>query len=133
MIDSFRDEYRWLSNFYPCVIEIEGLKFGSVESGFQSMKTSIGRERFCILSPSQAKKLGRAIVLREDWEEIKVDIMRELLLVKFGGGMLKVKLLNTGSEELVEGNWWGDKFWGVCDGVGENMLGKLLMEVRNKV
>jgi len=84
-------------------------------------------------TPGQAKKLGKSIELRPDWEEIKIEVMRELLRQKFDITKhydLWLELHMTKPDELVEGNWWGDTFWGVCKGKGENHLGKLLMEIR---
>ena len=81
-----------------------------------------------------AKKLGRACELREDWEDIKIDVMRDILRVKFKkGSHLGRLLVGTGDIPLVEGNTWNDVFWGVCNGSGENWLGRLLMEIRSEL
>ena len=80
-----------------------------------------------------AKKMGRSVSLRPDWEDIKDDIMLEGLYRKFADDELADWLVDTGDEELVEGNWWGDRYWGVCNGVGQNKLGKLLMKVRSEI
>ena len=82
-------------------------------------------------SPVIAKRIGRKVNLRADWEDVKCDIMKELLKKKFENAELAEKLLATGDMELVEGNNHGDRFWGMVNGVGKNMLGKLLMEVRD--
>src|SRR5574337_1059347 len=135
MIDSFKDKYRFLSNFYPALVELDGSVYPTVEHAFQAAKTLDWdyRERiFYASTPSIAKRIGRQAPLRENWEGIKVDIMKELLVQKFSTFELKSKLLATGDQELIEGNWWGDTFWGVCNGIGHNMLGKLLMEIRNE-
>ena len=71
--------------------------------------------------------------LRPDWEEVKVQVMRELLYAKFSEEPLRGMLKATGDQHLEEGNNWGDTFWGVCRGRGENWLGKLLMEVRASI
>ena len=84
-------------------------------------------------TPGLAKKMGRSVSLRPDWEDIKDDIMLEGLYRKFADDELADWLLDTGDEELVEGNWWGDRYWGVCNGVGQNKLGKLLMKVRSEI
>lgn len=89
-------------------------------------------------TPNAAKKMARQLekagYRRKDWDEVKVGIMRELLWEKFSQLPEKQILLSTGNEELVEGNWWGDTFWGQCPvGTGENWLGKLLMETRAKL
>lgn len=88
--------------------------------------------RLCC-SPGEAKRLGRKATLRLDWEKVKLTIMEDLLRQKFAWKELKEKLLSTGDEELVEGNTWSDTFWGVCNGKGENHLGKLLMKIREEL
>ena len=132
MINSFSGEYRWLSNFYPSRVEYESLVFGTVEAAFQSAKTLTDRERFVGLPPGQAKRLGRKVALRPGWNGLRVGIMKSLLVVKFEDVKLRELLTETGTSKLIEGNHWGDTFWGVSGGVGENQLGKLLMEVRDK-
>ena len=133
VIDSFRGEFDWLSNFYQCQVEFEGMNFSNVEAAFQAAKCldMKERERFFGLSGGQAKRLGRRVELRSDWEEVKIDIMRQVLKSKFTQNPeLREKLIATGDTELIEGNNWNDTFWGVCRGKGRNHLGKLLMEVR---
>ena len=89
------------------------------------------RERFFGLSGGQAKRLGKRVELRPDWEDVKIDIMRQVLKSKFTQNPeLKAKLIATGDAELIEGNNWNDRFWGVCNGKGQNHLGRLLMELR---
>ena len=86
-----------------------------------------------VKTPGQVKRSGTRVQLREDWEDIKLNIMEEVNYLKFAQHKdLRVKLLATGQEELVEGNTWGDKFWGVCDNEGQNWLGKILMKVRER-
>ena len=135
MIDSFRDEYFFLSNFYPVEIKLDGIVYPNAESAFQAQKTLDVEERrkFSMLkNPVQAKRLGRKVKLRDDWEEVKLDIMTEIVSQKFlQHPHLIEMLLQTGDEELVEGNKWGDRFWGVCKGKGENHLGKILMKIRD--
>ena len=136
MINEFRGQYRFLSNFYPCLIEFEGNVYISVEHAFQAAKTldEDWRESiFWARTPSDAKRIGRKVPLREDWEEIKLSVMENLLRQKFNIFDFKSALLATGDEELIEGNWWGDTFWGVCNGQGENHLGKLLMKIRSEI
>ena len=133
VIDRFREEFDWLSNFFLCQVEFEGMNFSNVEAAFQAAKCldMKERERFFGLSGGQAKRLGRRVELRSDWEEVKIDIMRQVLKSKFTQNpKLREKLIATGDTELIEGNNWNDRFWGVCRGVGQNHLGKLLMEVR---
>lgn len=132
-IDKFTDDYFFLSNFAFSPITYEGIKYNCVESAFQATKTLDINERksFSELKPQQAKAKGRKVNLRPDWEEIKNSVMKELIILKFSSNpVLKKKLLDTGSAELIEGNTWNDTYWGVCDGAGENNLGKILMEVR---
>lgn len=122
-----------MSNFYECLIIYDGYAYKSTEAAYQASKCENERDRlmFVALNPGSAKRLGRNVKLRPDWDEIKIDVMRDLLYQKFQPYYeLGRKLVETGDEDLVEGNTWGDTFWGVCNGVGENNLGKLLMEVR---
>ncbi len=133
-ICGFFGNYRFLSNFYPAEIEYEGLKYHSVEAAYQSAKTldmNI-RLKFTEMNASNAKLSGRKVNLRKDWEQVKVDVMRELLIKKFQDPQLRIKLLLTKNEYLEETNTWNDTFWGVCNGKGKNILGKLLMEIRER-
>lgn len=141
VIAEFRGRFRFLSNFWLAEVWFEGVCYPSLEHAFQAAKTLDPGEREWIRqasSPKQAKRRGgrcgeggRRITLRRDWEAVKVEVMRELIAIKFAAGSeLARRLLATGERELVEGNWWGDRFWGVCDGRGENWLGRLLMERR---
>ncbi len=141
MIEEFAGENRFLSNFYKSPIEFEGDTYPTVEHAFQAAKTSIAEERATIranANPVIAKRKGRRVTLREDWEAAKRDIMRELLRVKFADAALRELLLQTGDEELVEGNRWHDRYWGrcrcaKCGGQGQNVLGELLMQVREEL
>lgn len=137
MIKRFIDEYEFLSNFYPSPIyDDDGREYPTVEHYFQAMKTFNSQKRELIRlaeSPGKAKRIGRLVQLREDWEDRKLDIMEKALIQKFQIPELREKLLATGDEELVEGNFWNDTFWGVCKEKGENHLGKLLMDIREKI
>lgn len=133
-IESFDGEYRWLSNFWPVQIVMGERTYPSVENAYQAAKAPEGlRLKFVDCTPAAAKRLGRKyLAISHSWDERKVPIMHGLLLKKFRlGGTLAFQLEDTGDAELIEGNTWGDVFWGVCDGKGENQLGKLLMEVRD--
>jgi len=135
LIGEFRKQFYFLSNFFASEISYGGKAYPTAEHLFQSLKTTDPqlREKIRLAEkPGDAKRLGRALALREDWESIKLDVMREVLRRKFSNPSLKERLLATGSAELVEGNTWNDTFWGVCDGKGENWLGKLLMELRRQ-
>jgi ribA/ribD-fused uncharacterized protein len=132
MISEFRGQHRWLSNFHPCVIHYHGLTFQSVEAAYQAEKTldlEI-RKLFTTYDARTAKREGKKLKIRPDWNKIKERVMMELLELKFDHPDLRKLLIETGDEEIVEGNTWGDTFWGVCDGVGENKLGKQLMRLR---
>lgn len=135
MITSFTGAHRFLSNFYPCAITAKGEIFNSVENAYQAMKMKSKKDFLAIknMSPGQAKRYGRRMPWTKDWEKKKVAVMKRLLEEKFKCPHLRSWLLQTGTEKLVEGNNWGDKFWGVCNGVGRNRLGKLLMEVRKEL
>ena len=136
MIDCFDGHWAFLSNFYWNEIEFEGITYPTNEHFFQAMKTLDINERHAIancLTPGRAKRMGRRVALRPDWEDVKEAVMLEGLCLKFADEQLADWLLETGDEELVEGNWWEDTTWGVCNGVGENKLGKLLMKVRDMI
>lgn len=133
-IDSFRGAYRFLSNFFPAEVSYEGAIYPSVENAFQAAKCMSASERvvFAVCNPAEAKRFGRRVRLRPDWEQVKLDIMRRLVTDKFArSSELRRRLLATGDAELVEGNAWNDTFWGVCRGNGQNHLGRILMEVRD--
>ena len=141
MINCFEREYAFLSNFYPSPIEYEGIKYPTVEAAFQAEKTLDLHMKMTIATtdnPGKAKRMGRKVVLREDWEEIKDKIMEDCLRLKFSDPILREKLLATGDEELEEGNWWHDNYWGSCycsrcGDVGKNKLGYLLMKIRKEI
>lgn len=136
MIDNFDGEYAFLSNFFPLPLEYNGIRYQNSEAAYQAQKTiddTIMR-RFATLSPDAAKRMGRSVHLRLDWEQVKDDIMYHVCLCKFRQNPeYAQKLIATGDETLVEGNTWGDTYWGVCDGVGKNMLGKTLMRIREEL
>jgi N-glycosidase YbiA len=133
VINSFFGEYRFLSNFWPCDVHYLGVRYPSVENAYVAAKTLDPEQRKPLetCSPGEAKRFGRKLLLRSDWEDIKLLTMELLLFEKFKDPILMEKLLDTTGITLVEGNTWGDRFWGVCNGAGENHLGKLLMKVRD--
>lgn len=141
MIKQFCCQYRWLSNFWYSWVEIDGKKYRTVEHGYQAMKTLDLEEREKIRlcsSPILAKRLGRKVTLREDWEEVKVEVMLGLLRQKFSQKNFRDMLLSTGEQEIVEGNHWHDCEWGVCycsgcGGKGQNILGKLIVQIREEL
>lgn len=136
MIDSFREEYYFLSNFYHVDVEYDGIVYKNTEAAFQAQKVLDDNEKllFSDLYPREAKKLGRRIKLRKDWNDVKDNYMYEICKAKFTQHEdLAEKLLETGDEELVEGNTWNDTYWGVCNGKGKNQLGKTLMRIREEL
>ena len=138
MIDSFSGKNHFLSNFYhPITVEYEGMDYISSEHAFQAAKTTDPMKRRLIQScstPGKAKRMGKSISpICDGWDNLKLTIMQEILDIKFSDELLASMLLATGEEELVEGNWWGDTFWGVCGPKGENNLGKLLMVLRERI
>jgi len=134
----FQNEYRFLSNFWPCAhgIEANGIIYYSTENAYQASKSPIPdiHKKFKKLTPAMAKSLGSKIELREDWDDIKLDVMYDLNKKKFKDINLKKMLLATGDRLLVEGNNWGDRFWGQDPiGNGRNYLGKILMRIRDEL
>ena len=141
MIDGFIGEYAFLSSFWPVQIEYFGLVFPSVENAFQATKTHDveQKQRFLTVKAGKAKRMGRELVLRYDWEGVKVGVMRNLVHRKFQDVELGKLLLSTGEHELVEGNTWHDNFFGNChchdckNINGQNWLGRILMEERDEI
>jgi len=134
-ITSFTGKYRWLSNFFPSSIEYEGQRYPTIEHAYQAAKTSDPSERAEILStmqPAIAKRIGRRVTLKTDWYKARLSIMEQLLRLKFvPSSLFGDMLLSTGNAILIEGNYWGDTFWGVCRNKGHNHLGKILMHIRD--
>ena len=136
MIMQFRGRYYFLSNFYHHKFTYKGVEYYNSEAAFQAQKCINEEDKMALSnmeSPMEAKKYGKTVALREDWEDVKNDIMYSVLMAKFSSDEeLKRKLLDTGEEELVEGNTWGDSYWGfdLEKNEGKNILGKLLMQVR---
>ena len=142
-IDDFRGDYYFLSNFAPAQVTLDGMKFPTVEHAYQAAKTQNPQERERILgasTPDLARKMGRKLNQRPDWPEMKVKIMQDLVWQKFDSRPDLAKLLlATGDSELVEENTWHDNFWGDCrcsrcaELPGQNWLGRILMEVRQRL
>lgn len=148
MIERFDGEYKFLSNFYAYApVEYEGLVYPTSEHAFQAAKTFIPelKLRFTDFStsPGAAKRMGREIPIRTNWETVKDQVMLDILRIKFKIPALRELLLKTGTANLVEGNNWHDKYWGICEGScktphpgspqGLNKLGKLLERVRYEI
>ena len=134
MIASFENEYSFLSNFFEFDVTYNGITFKNNEAAFQAQKCPSRINEFVNLPPNKAKRLGRKVDLRSDWDQVKDQIMYEICKCKFTQHpILKFMLINTYGHTLVEGNWWNDTYWGVCKGVGQNKLGKILMRIREEL
>lgn len=130
------DEFRWLSNYYPCPVVYEGRQYLSSEAAYQAAKTLDleDRKRFEKMGAGTSKKEGQKVVMRSDWNEVKDQVMFDIVLDKFSRNAdLRLKLLATDDKYLEETNWWKDTYWGVCNGVGKNQLGHTLMAVRDMI
>ena len=135
-INSFRNEHFFLSNFYEAPVTYDGLTYQNNEAAFQAQKCADPKERdaFTAMNPSEAKRAGRRVQLRKDWEQIKVSVMADIVKAKFEQNSdLADRLLATGDAYLEEGNDWGDRIWGTVNGKGANCLGIILMDVREKI
>lgn len=141
-ITEFRDSYRFLSNFYPCRIEVKGKVWPSSEHLYQAMKSTDGKVQEVIRTfPFKGlKAMGREITLRPDWDEVKEELMYRIVKLKFTQNSdLREQLLATGHVTLIEGNTWHDNYWGDCQctkcisTVGKNTLGSILMIVRQEL
>lgn len=142
IIDSFSGENRYLSNFANIPVVFNGIKYDNSEAAFQAQKCDNANEMMLFVgkNPSEAKHLGREVKIRKDWEEIKFDLMHQIVYAKFNqNSIYQNKLLRTGDATLIEGNWWHDNIWGDCKCPkcsafkGKNWLGKILMQVRTEL
>lgn len=138
MISEFHGPYRFLSNFWPAEVALDGVTYPNVETAYQAAKVDdpAVREQIRRMAPGQAKRFVRRFPLPSDWETRKVAVMEDLVRQKFTRHLaLAQRLLATGDAELQEGNRWGDAFWGVDlrTGRGSNHLGRLLMKVRSEL
>lgn len=144
MIEKFDGEYRWLSNFWdaPVLYWVDSMQtevaFPSSENAYQFAKIhprDVSRADvmdFQICTAGKAKRMGKKVKIRDDWSDVKLAVMEKILRSKFEDDLLRFRLCETGTQEIVEGNTWGDVFWGVCDGKGSNHLGKILMKLRKE-
>lgn len=136
-IERFDGKYAFLSNFAPIPVRFLGNRYWTAEHAYQAQKTDRAYEREPIIhskNPVRAKRLGRQVTMRRDWDEVKVDVMRLIVVAKFTQShKAYIQLLDTRNAELIEGNYWHDTFWGVCNGKGQNILGVLLMETREQL
>jgi ribA/ribD-fused uncharacterized protein len=137
IIDNFTVQpYQFLSNFSPIVVHLDGDSYRTLEHAYQAAKCVNPQQRIIIqtaLTPGSAKRLGQEILCRPDWEKVKDTVMLGLLREKFAHDWYRTMLLATGKAKLIEGNWWGDRYWGVYKGQGLNKLGELLMKVRLEI
>lgn len=134
-IKEFRGKHYFLSNFFGATVVYDGITYMNNEAAFQSMKCEDyeRRHEFSTLNPSKAKAKGRKVKLRNDWEQVKEQLMYEIVKAKFEQNEdLRARLLETEDAHLEEGNTWGDRIWGTAGGVGQNKLGKILMRVRSE-
>lgn len=134
----FKGMDRFLSNFWPAHVEYNGRAYKSAEAAFQAQKCADPADSIAFenLSALDAKKLGRKVDMRPDWDDVKVRVMYAIVLDKFERNEdLRIQLLGTWGMILVEGNDWGDRFWGVdiATNQGDNMLGQILQAVRAKL
>ena len=129
------NKYAFLSNFYPCRVEYNGLIFDSTEAAFQAQKEihEESKRKYCNVPPNVAKSLGRRAKLRPDWEYIKDQIMYEVVKAKFIQNEDFADLLLKVSEPIVEDNTWGDTYWGRCNGIGKNKLGEILERIKSEI
>jgi ribA/ribD-fused uncharacterized protein len=134
-IDQFEGEFRFLSNFFVAPVEYEGKVYPSSEHLYQALKTLDPEEREQVrlaATPNASKKMGKKVTMRPDWDDVKDSVMEEVIRLKFTQNPeLAQKLLATGDAELIEGNWWGDDYWGVCKEEGLNKLGLALQALRS--
>lgn len=143
MINHFKDDYAFLSNFYAAPVKCWGIVFPTSEHAFQAGKAVDRNDMIWIAessTPGVAKRRGRQVNLRQDWESAKIGVMLHVVTEKFSDSNLAEKLKATDIQELVEGNYWHDNFWGdcfcrsdACGNTGYNYLGRILMHVRKEL
>lgn len=129
----FRENWFFLSNFFPVPVTHDGVAYPSVEHAYQAARCALTEDQEAIRqakSPGEAKRLGRSAPQVASWSDVRDRVMFDLLRQKFSRPDLRKQLLETGSRPLVEENNWGDTYWGTVDGVGENRLGQFLELIR---
>ena len=134
----FKGDYSFLSNFHVSMLTYKGICFTSSEQAYVYSKKLPTPEWLAeVLSedrPGHIKFLGSKVKLRDNWDNFKYNIMKDIVRCKFTQSPLLTKLLlDTGDSYLEETNWWRDTYWGVCNGVGENHLGNILMQLRKEI
>ena len=143
IINDFSGDYRFLSNFYQCPFEYQGLTYPNAEAAFQAQKCATEEEKIkytTTKNPVVAKRMGKKEPgFPSNWDEICYGIMKDILTAKFTVPELREKLKATGNATLIEGNNWHDNRWGKCTCArcqnkdGQNWLGKILMEIRDSI
>ena len=137
-IAEFQGEFRYLSNFWACPVEFEGVVYPSAENAYQASKCKNQEDRaqFLNITAAAAKQLGKTVELRNDWDAVKLHNMRLIVRDKFARNAdLAASLKDTADARLIEGNNWRDTYWGVDQrtGIGDNHLGRILMETRSEL
>lgn len=142
-VPAFRGHWAFLSNFYAVRVYYNNRWYQTAEHAYQASKMISKEDHDQVaraMLPSSAKRAvlellskGHRTVIRKDWDEVKDSVMLSILRAKFSDPGMTMRLLETGEQELVEFNYWRDHYWGVCNGVGQNKLGKLLMQVRQEI
>lgn len=141
LIDQFRGTNYFLSNFYRHPVGIGDDVFPTAEHAYQALKAVDPHDRAWVLeseTPLIAKRRGRKVRVVDYWEDVRVLVMQQVLDAKFGDRQLADQLVATHPHELIEGNTWHDQYWGDCrcgrcPGEGENVLGVVLMELRDRL
>lgn len=136
-IKGFFGQYRFLSNFWPAPINVNGKTYPTSEHAYQALKTTNDQDheriRLC-QTPAESKKLVRSMKANPQWDAVKLEVMEQLIRAKFTQNpSLAANLKATGSAHLEETNTWNDTFWGVCNGKGKNHLGQILMKIRSEL
>lgn len=134
-ITKFSGPDSWLSNFHPVRVQYAGAIYPTVENAYQAAKMGDpgARAPMTACPPAVARRLGRTFFIRNDWEDIRLAVMEQLLRQKFAEPALRKRLYRTRGRRLIETNFWHDRFWGVCRGTGCNHLGELIMKIREDV
>ena len=126
-----QDRFKFLSNMYQHPIIYNGIRYSCSESAYQANKSNPSNLEICKMNGYEAKKYAKNIKIRDDWDGVKLQIMEDILRIKFSDNYLLQKLKDI-QIDIVENNYWNDRFWGKCNGVGENNLGKILMKIRDE-
>ncbi|NPV89450.1 MAG: NADAR family protein [Firmicutes bacterium] len=136
-LERFEGKYKFLSNLWPCRIYLDGIEFHTVEHAYQAAKVAdqqLKKRIASCRSAGEARQVASKMPLRPDWKEVKLQIMEELIRKKFLlNRTLGADLMSTYPADIVIGSMTGDTFWGVHEGVGLNLLGKILMKVREEL